>query len=134
MANGDVRKIPNTNRIVVEADNLGYVLEVPAGVDHLEVVADFMAAWRIKAKRDRLIIASRNKARREKEAKKRGMTVKLLEGLTDSEIEALAKEEHKPMKFEFDGFNVEPEAQQAPILPGVLTPKPGSGSAPAAKE
>lgn len=130
MANGDVRKIPNTNRIVVEADNLGYVLEVPSGVDHMDVVADFMAAWRIKSKRDRLIIASRNKQRREKEAKKRGVAINLLEGLTDAEIDELAKEERKPMRFAFDGFNTDAEAVQAP---GSAVPPKKGETAPEAK-
>ena len=90
MANGDVRKIPNTNRVVVEADNMGYVLEVPAGADPADVIADFMAAWRVKSKRDRQIIAARAIERRKREAKKRGVNLDALKGLSDQEVAELS--------------------------------------------
>jgi len=119
MANGDVRKILNTNRIVVEADNLGYVLEVPAGHDAMEVVADFMAAWRVKAKNDRKLVAIYKKRNQLKEAKAKGVSLKLIEGMSDEEIDKFVAAERKPLKFGFEGFDaIEPEAAkaQAPVV------------------
>lgn len=123
MANGDFRAIPNTNRVVVEADYMGYVLEVPAGADKMDVIADFMAAWRVKAKRDRMMIAAAKKRKATAEARKRGVNLDVLKGLTDAEIEEIAKEERKPLKFDFQGFdNLAPE-DTAALVPPVVAPK-----------
>ena len=116
MPNGEMTKISPT-RIKIEVDNIGFVIDHPVDADVPLVVAEFMAQWAQKHKRDMKLIASKKLQERKAGAVVRQNLVDELGSMTDDDIEQLVKE-RKPITFGFAGFEaVVSEEEKKPKPP-----------------
>ena len=102
MPNGEMTKISST-RLKIEVDNIAFVIDHPVDADVPLVVAEFMAQWAQKHKRDLKLIASKKLEERKAGAVARQHLVDELGNMSDDDIEQLAQE-RKPIAFGFPGF------------------------------
>ena len=125
------------SRISIQVDHIAYVIDLKPGQEVEHVVADFMAAWRLRKEREQREVAVIHARRNRAEQIKTCVISAEAAELTEEEIADLVAP-HVPATFDFPGFEAAaavkptPAPVKAPAAPVAVKTAPAGMQAVAA--